>query len=1463
MSGLNPDDVLLPLRSKEFKIKVYLLGILDGYSLSPNAKIMPTGYVRCSKDGEDTVVLFSEIQQLNPELFETKQTSLLSDVVKTTFPSFTKTTSDTNSNVTKQTQAKPVVTSSSVPNTKGPFPTGNEPIRISETVDISGLNLDKISRISSQADIEKIRCEESLSPAYNNVKKMIAIGDIHGDLQSLLTILLSAKLINNQLEWTGQDTNLIFTGDLLDNYRSKKQMAQHPADEITIISFLSDLNFQAEQQHGRVLLCLGNHELMNIINKNYKYVSESTIKYFDDVLGGREAQFTPGSHLLQKISCLFETFVLINNKYFFCHAGLTPHFIDKINAIYPKYLSSLKSKLIHFNDDVKNIIKGTPKGSHDLEWFETNFNSGMGEQYQTDSFFWTRNYDVNVGSKSSCNEFNAISTQLGLQELIMIKGHDTLVSMDAVCDNRIFRIDTGISRSTQTDVGDLSATDDNLLQSKNMSYLIIDLIDQENPINIIVKIDSVDNETIRQKLIKFNQYPPQQPSPPVPTPSVVVQETVTSPPRAVTEEPTLSDEDLSELYEELQQAHLKPKPVNKLSPRRIKKQSPTYTNSVTPRSPKRTRDIDSDEMMTREPKHSQLTPTNQMPRTMALWPTFLGSSQSLIEMDQQQLAHYVTTQANIVSETKLREALEEAGIISLEYSNWTDTYLNARLGAINYYQEHLDEKQAVIDVLLKMKAQAGEITNSTPMLTPDVIRATPSIDLARMAVARAAESIQSDACIGAISSKISGTNYKSSWTREQLTIELSQEQYFIANHHHLEPIIRALVDMRAEAESFTSPTKLSPEFIRKTLPIDLARMAAARAAAALQSEACVQALSSKISGSNISIDWTRDDLMEELPQEPCFIANPHHVEPIVDALVGMREEAELATTFAPTRLTPEAIKQMSPKDIAIIATIRARENDDVIIEAVAALGLNGTTYTSWQRKTLLPMFLKSDYFNTQSDLVLSNKIIDALVGMREEAEQTSTSTLPILIPWAVIFQMQPYHVALLATQRAGIVGDDTAECIKAVTELGIMGRDHRRDWHRPNLLQWFSTSPYFNDHPDQRDKIIDALVQLRKDALTLYLTRLTPEILMAASSQDLAQEAAARAGIQPPEDCVSAIVDHVNGRTYRTEWRAKDLMIKLKNLPYFVANRQHLIPIIRALVDMKAEAELATTSAHTKLTPEAIKKMSSKDIAIIATKRAGIEDEDCVQAVSELNFSGRTYKKDWQRKTPLLNTFLDSAYFKTHTDHSDKIIDALVAMREEAMLAATSAPTRMTYHSLSLMTPEQVAQEAAVRAGIQSSEDCVLALIDHVNGKTSQLWTTKYLTNVLEKVPYFVANPQHLKPIVDALLGMKREVDLARFGFPSTQNAEMFKMEKPELDNATPEEQEQILGTKLYTQIYPTHPNLAGRITYMFLEAFDTQEILNIIDSPKLLDEKIRLALDSIKRLGQAGDAFKLEEFKP
>jgi ASC-1-like (ASCH) protein len=308
-------------------------------------------------------------------------------------------------------------------------------------VDISNMNFSNIKRISNEDDIDNIVCneEEHSSPIYNidESQNIVVIGDIHGDLTSLLVILYASRLINDNLEWAGGNSFLIFTGDLLDDYRDSSSidfMKQHPADEITIISYLADLNAQSLKLGGRVLLCIGNHELINIIENRFVYVSEPTKKYFSDNLSSREEQFRPNSKLRQKLSCLFEPFILINSKYFVCHAGVTPKFIEDLNL---HYKLPVMDNLAQFSRDMKNIIM--VGCNTDNEWIMEHIMPG-----HPDAFFWTRHYRT---KDQSCSIFENVSKLLGLTDLILIKGHDTQDNIVQSCNKKIYIIDTTISRA--------------------------------------------------------------------------------------------------------------------------------------------------------------------------------------------------------------------------------------------------------------------------------------------------------------------------------------------------------------------------------------------------------------------------------------------------------------------------------------------------------------------------------------------------------------------------------------------------------------------------------------------------------------------------------------------------------------------------------------------------------------------------------------------------------------------------------------------------------------------------------------------------------------------------------------------------------------------------------------------------------------------------------------------------------
>src|SRR5262245_36336043 len=82
---------------------------------------------------------------------------------------------------------------------------------------------------------------------------MVAIGDIHGDLEAFTRSLRAAGLTDASGRWVAGSTVLVQTGDFLDR----------GPDVRAVMDRLMSLEAGAAAAGGRVIVLLGNHEVMN------------------------------------------------------------------------------------------------------------------------------------------------------------------------------------------------------------------------------------------------------------------------------------------------------------------------------------------------------------------------------------------------------------------------------------------------------------------------------------------------------------------------------------------------------------------------------------------------------------------------------------------------------------------------------------------------------------------------------------------------------------------------------------------------------------------------------------------------------------------------------------------------------------------------------------------------------------------------------------------------------------------------------------------------------------------------------------------------------------------------------------------------------------------------------------------------------------------------------------------------
>ena len=102
----------------------------------------------------------------------------------------------------------------------------------------------------------RVEAEQAVDPcALTGVRRIVAIGDIHGAHDGFVRILRAAGLIDARERWTGRDTYLVQTGDVLDR----------GAESRRALDLLRRLERDAPKARGRVLALVGNHEVMRLL----------------------------------------------------------------------------------------------------------------------------------------------------------------------------------------------------------------------------------------------------------------------------------------------------------------------------------------------------------------------------------------------------------------------------------------------------------------------------------------------------------------------------------------------------------------------------------------------------------------------------------------------------------------------------------------------------------------------------------------------------------------------------------------------------------------------------------------------------------------------------------------------------------------------------------------------------------------------------------------------------------------------------------------------------------------------------------------------------------------------------------------------------------------------------------------------------------------------------------------------
>lgn len=273
------------------------------------------------------------------------------------------------------------------------------------------------------------RCENIQKSVYPKKDRIIVVGDLHGDYKKTIQLFRSLKLIDNQDNWIAfpKNTFVVQLGDQVDGGGRGEG---DTTGELKLIYFMEELNKKAQVVGGAVLSLVGNHEIMNLIG-DFRYASEYDIKE----VGGLEVRkklFKPGGDLFNKLSCTRNVVVKIGS-WVFVHAGVIPKHV-------------LEHKVSEEN--TQNILTGD-------KWFEsvnnlmrlfmqgkkTSFDPEVQKLFLNDrGMIWDRDY----GSEApTCEDWNKTKKLLGVDNIVI--GHTIQDNINSKCDDKIWRVDVGMS----------------------------------------------------------------------------------------------------------------------------------------------------------------------------------------------------------------------------------------------------------------------------------------------------------------------------------------------------------------------------------------------------------------------------------------------------------------------------------------------------------------------------------------------------------------------------------------------------------------------------------------------------------------------------------------------------------------------------------------------------------------------------------------------------------------------------------------------------------------------------------------------------------------------------------------------------------------------------------------------------------------------------------------------------------
>ena len=269
--------------------------------------------------------------------------------------------------------------------------------------------------------------------------RLVAIGDVHADLNAFRLALRTAGAIDARDAWVGGALTVVQMGDLIGRSDEERQ----------VLDFVFDLQRRARQAGGTVHALIGNHEVFGgrldnqAIGLNpfpgWEHVpglrlEDPRLRHLPPYARARGAALMPGGPYARRIAEL--PVVLTLGETVFVHGGVVPRWarygVERINR-------EVRDWLLGKTDEPDSAL-GVDDG---------------------DRVMWTRQFSAGVTS-ADCALLEESLKILGARRMIV--AHTVHPEITARCDERVWAVDVGMSRAYGGRVEVLEIVDDSKLR---------------------------------------------------------------------------------------------------------------------------------------------------------------------------------------------------------------------------------------------------------------------------------------------------------------------------------------------------------------------------------------------------------------------------------------------------------------------------------------------------------------------------------------------------------------------------------------------------------------------------------------------------------------------------------------------------------------------------------------------------------------------------------------------------------------------------------------------------------------------------------------------------------------------------------------------------------------------------------------------------------------------------------------